>query len=86
MVITSAVMVQITTVSMKGSSSETTPSVTGSLVRTAECAMAAEPTPASLEKAARLKPWISAPTSPPATPSPVKAPAKIWPKAQPIWW
>ena len=78
MVMTSAVMVQITTVSMKGSSSETTPSVMGSLVRTAECAMAAEPTPASLEKAARRKPWISAPTRPPATPRPVKAPAKIW--------
>ena len=54
--ITSAVMVQITTVSMKGSSSDTKPSVIGSLVRTAEWAMAAEPTPASLEKAARLKP------------------------------
>jgi hypothetical protein len=38
--------------------------VIGSLVRTAEWAMAAEPTPASFEKAARLKPWISAPTKP----------------------
>ena len=66
---TSAVMVQITTVSMNGSSSETKPSVIGSLVRTAEWAMAAEPTPASFENAARLKPWISAPTTPPATPS-----------------
>ena len=83
--ITSAVMVQITTVSMNGSSSETKPSVIGSLVRTAECAIAAEPTPASFENAARRKPWISAPTMPPATPSPVKAPAKIWPKAHPIW-
>ncbi len=46
--------------------------------------MAAEPTPASFENAARLKPWISAPTMPPATPRPVKAPSKIWPKAQPI--
>ena len=78
--ITSAVMVQITTVSMNGSSSDTKPSVIGSLVRTAEWAMAAEPTPASFEKAARLKPWISAPTMPPAMPSPVKAPAKIWPR------
>ena len=73
---TSAVMVQITTVSMKGSSSETKPSVMGSLVRTAECAIAAEPTPASLEKAARLNPWINAPTMPPATPSPVKGAGK----------
>ena len=31
----------------------------GSLVRTAECAIAAEPTPASFENAARRKPWIS---------------------------
>jgi hypothetical protein len=81
---TSAVMVQITTVSTKGSSSATVPSVTGSLVRTAEWAIAAEPTPASLENAARRKPWISAPTTPPVTPRPVKAPAKICPKAQPI--
>ena len=82
MVMTSAVMVQMTTVSMNGSSSETMPSVIGSLVRTAEWAMAAEPTPASLEKAARLKPWIKAPTKPPATPSPVNAPSKICPKAR----
>ena len=81
---TSAVMVQITTVSISGSRSETKPSVIGSLVFTAEWAIAAEPTPASLENAARLKPWISAPTRPPATPSPVNAPAKICPKAQPI--
>ena len=82
---TSAVIVQITTVSMKGSRSDTKPSVIGSFVFTAECAIAAEPTPASFENAARLKPWISAPTMPPATPRPVKAPSKICPNAQPIW-
>ena len=74
---TSAVIVQITTVSMNGSSKDTKPSVIGSLVLTAECAIAADPTPASFEKAARLKPCIKAPTIPPATPSPVKAPVKI---------
>ena len=83
MVMTSAVMVQITTVSISGSSRDTNPSVIGSLVRTAEWAMAAEPTPASFENAARLNPWISAPTRPPATPKPLNAPSKIWPKAQP---
>src|SRR3990167_6223066 len=82
MMITRAVMVQITTVSMKGSSSAAKPCDTGWLVCTAECAMAAEPTPASLENAARLKPWISAPTTPPTTPSDENAPRKIWPKAQ----
>ena len=74
---TRAVIVQMTTVSMKGSRSETSPSVIGSFVFTAECAMAAEPTPASFENAARLKPWISAPTIPPLTPMAVNAPAKI---------
>ena len=37
-IITRAVMVQITTVSINGSSKETMPSVAGSLVLTAECA------------------------------------------------
>ena len=37
--------------------------------------------PASLEKAARLKPWISAPTTPPATAVGAKAPVMIAPKA-----
>ena len=49
----SAVMVQMTTVSMKGSSRATKPSLTGWRVLTAECTIGAEPTPASLEKAAR---------------------------------
>src|SRR5680860_333509 len=47
MMTASAVMVQITTVSMKGSSSATKPSVAGSPVFTAECAIDAEPTPVS---------------------------------------
>ncbi len=45
-------MVQMTTVSINGSKSATTPSDAGYFVRTAEWAMAAEPAPASLEKAA----------------------------------
>ena len=50
-------------------------------IDTAEWAMAAEPMPASLEKAARRKPWISTPTKPPATPSGLKAPVMMAPKA-----
>ena len=53
----------------------------GSLVRTAEWAIEADPTPASLEKAARLNPWISAPIAPPATPSGLNAPVTMAPKA-----
>ncbi len=68
MTMVSAVIVQTTTVSMNGSSRPTKPSLTGFLVLTAECAMGAEPTPASLEKAARWKPTISTPTTPPAIP------------------
>ena len=51
-------MVQITTVSMKGSSKATKPSEAGYLVLTAECAIDAEPAPASFEKAARLNPIL----------------------------
>ena len=51
--ITSAVIVQMMIVSMNGSNSETIPSVTGSFVRTAECAIDAEPIPASFENTAR---------------------------------
>src|SRR5690606_16716484 len=51
-IIVSAVNVQITTVSTKGSNSATNPSLAGYWVRTAECAMAAEPIPASFEKLA----------------------------------
>ncbi len=54
--IPSAVMVHTTTVSINGSNNATIPSLAaGYLVFTAECAMAAEPTPASFENAARLK-------------------------------
>src|SRR5690606_2541095 len=49
MTIVSAVMVQTTTVSMNGSSSATRPSVDGFFVFTAECAIGAEPRPASFE-------------------------------------
>ena len=70
-------MVQITTVSINGSSKATIPSVTGSFVFTAECAMAAEPTPASLEKAALLKPCTNTPTKPPLAASLEKAESKI---------
>ena len=50
---TKPVNVQITTVSINGSNRATNPSLRGSSVCTAEWAMAAEPSPASLEKAAR---------------------------------
>ena len=50
---TKPVSVQITTVSINGSSKATKPSLNGSSVCTAAWAMAAEPSPASLEKAAR---------------------------------
>ena len=56
MTMTSAVIVHTTTVSMNGSSRATMPSRAGWGVLAAECAMAAEPAPASLENAARLKP------------------------------
>ena len=62
MTIVSAVIVQTMTVSMNGSSRETKPSLTGCRVLTAECAIGAEPTPASLENAARWKPTISTPS------------------------
>ncbi len=62
---TSAVMVQTTTVSMNGSSSATMPSRTGYGVRAAEWAIAAEPAPASLENAARRNPCTSTPMKPP---------------------
>lgn len=46
-------MVHITTVSINGPNIATNPSLTGVSVFTAECAIAAEPTPASFENAAR---------------------------------
>ena len=65
-IITSDVSVQITMVSIKGSKSETSPSVIGSFVSTAECAIDAVPIPASFEKADLWNPMISAPIAPPA--------------------
>ncbi len=50
---TNAVIVQIITVSTKGPIEATIPSLAGKRVLTAEWAIEAEPTPASLEKAAR---------------------------------
>ena len=67
---TSAVIVHPTSVSTKGSRPATTPSVTGSLVRTAECAMGALPRPASEENSARFMPKMKAVP----TPAPMKAP------------
>ena len=58
-------MVQMTTVSMNGSSNATIPSRIGYWVRAAEWAIAAEPAPASLENAARWNPTTSTPTKPP---------------------
>ena len=72
-----AVIVQMTMVSMNGSSSETNPSVEGSFVFTAECAIDAEPMPASLENAARWNPTMRTPTMPPDTPSGENAPETI---------
>ena len=57
--------VQMTTVSINGSSKATKPSEAAYFVFTAECAMEAEPAPASLEKAARLNPVINTPNRPP---------------------
>ena len=65
MINTKAVMVQTRTVSMNGSSKATRPSEAEYFVLTAECAMEADPIPASLENAALLKPWISTPKTPP---------------------
>ena len=62
---TKAVIVQITTVSINGSNKATKPSEAGYLVFTAEWAIEAEPAPASFEKAARLKPTIKTPMTPP---------------------
>ena len=76
-----AVAVQTITVSMKGSHKATRPSVAGCLVFTAECAIGAEPRPASFEKAARWKPASSAPITPPAAASPLKAEETINPIA-----
>ena len=75
--ITIAVIVQTATVSMKGSKSDTIPSCTGYSLRAAEWAIAAEPMPASLEKAARLMPITRQPRKPPTAASGLKAPRTI---------
>ena len=62
---TSAVIVQMTTVSRNGSSIETTPSEAARRVLTAACAIGAEPMPASLEKVARRMPQMNAESKPP---------------------
>ena len=58
---------------MKGSRRATTPSETGSSVFAAECAIGADPCPASFEKSPRRTPYMSvtrkAPTPVPATPA-----------------
>ena len=77
MTITRAVIVQIMTVSIKGSSKATNPSCMGNSDFAAEWAMAEEPTPASFEKAALRKPVINTPIKPPYPASGEKALVKI---------
>ena len=72
-VMTSAVMLQTTTVSINGSSIATKPWVSGSWVRTAAWAIDDDPIPASLEKAARRKPSTKTAIRPPLTPSGLNA-------------
>ena len=64
-IITKAVMVQITTVSINGSNNATNPSDAEYFVLTAECAIEAEPAPASFENAALLNPTNKTPITPP---------------------
>ena len=61
MMITKAVIVHITTVSINGSNSATKPSDAAYFVFTAEWAIDADPAPASLEKAALLNPTNKTP-------------------------
>ncbi len=58
---------------MKGSNNAVMPSEAGLSVLTAECAIEAEPIPASLENSARWKPITMAPKMPPDAACPVKA-------------
>ncbi len=75
-------MVQITSVSMNGSSNATSPSRTGSLVRAAACAMGEEPRPASFENRPRATPQrIASPTTAPPTAHGFSAWLKIVAKA-----
>ncbi len=84
MMMTRPVMVQITRVSMNGSTSATTPSETGSSVLAAAWAMGAEPCPASLEKRPRFTPQSMVVMK---TPAPVPAtPAVGWKASVKISW
>ena len=74
----------MTTVSTNGSSKATIPSVIGSSVFTAAWAIEADPTPASLENAARWNPTISTPMMPPLMAEGANAPLMISPKACPV--
>ena len=58
--ITKPVKVQMTKVSMNGSSRDTMPSAAGSSVRAEAWAMGADPWPASLENRPRLTPRLKA--------------------------
>ena len=58
-------MVHITTVSINGSNNATNPSDAEYFVFTAECAIEAEPAPASFENAALLNPTSKTPIIPP---------------------
>src|SRR5690606_22522045 len=83
---TNAVNVHTTTVSIKGSSKATKPSEGGLLVFAVLWAMAAEPTPASLEKAARWNPMTNTPKMPPFSAEGLNAPSKMAEKAGPMFW
>ena len=73
-----AVHVHTIKVSTTGPTIATIPSLIGSCVLAAPCAIDSVPIPASLEKAPRRTPIkITAPTEPPATASPVKASVTI---------
>ena len=82
--ITKAVNVQMTTVSIKGSNSATKPSDAEYLVLTAECAIEADPAPASFENAALLNPITNTPIKPPNPACGLKACDMICENAVPI--
>ena len=69
---------------MNGSNNETIPSVTGLFVFDVECAILADPIPASLLNAALRKPIIITPRNPPFIPSGENAPFQISEKASPM--
>ena len=74
---TKPVRVQIIIVSINGSKIETIPSETGSCARAAECAIGADPCPASFENNPRFTPWLNAnaklaPINPPTAEVPEK--------------